>query len=303
MHGIPLFLDIEDWELGWYFDAPPLDALKHLAHIERANGFLWTWLSELLTRRADEVFVVNRALQRRFGGTLLIHGADTNEFDPGRWEPREARRRIGLPDGRYIIFTGSPSPAKGLDDLLDAVRRLNRPEVRVLIVGSFRHNPAYEQSLLSRYGNRVILFDSRPHSEMPAFLAAGELVALPQRVNRTTMNQVPGKVFEAMAMAKPILATAVSDLPEILGGVGRLIAPGSVAALTDELRCLLSRPDEAKELGRKARLRCQECYSWDAMERIFAERLERWQPLYRATRRINAPERTSVGEYHLRRKQ
>lgn len=112
---------------------------------------------------------------------------------------------------------------------------------------------------------------------MPIFLAAPDLVALPQRANRATMNQVPGKVFEAMAMAKPILATAVSGLPEIPAGVGRVVAPGSVSALAEALHWLLDHPGDAAELGSKARLRRQERYTWDAMDRILAGRLQRWQ--------------------------
>lgn len=275
---VPLFLDVEDWELGAYLDGGWRDLLHHLAHLERPEGLLWTFLSERLARRADELFVVSRSLQRRFGGTRLVHGADTAEFDPGRFERGETLRRLGLEDNRYVVFTGAPNPSKGLDDLLAALQALGDARARLLVVGTF-HDQAYERGLLERYPRTLLAVGPRPHAEMPAWLAVADVVALPQRRTRTTDAQVPGKVFEAMAMARPILATAVSDLPEILEGCGRIAEPGSVDGLAAGLEELLARPAEARQLGAAARRRCQERYSWDAMEATLSERLARWEPV------------------------
>jgi glycosyltransferase involved in cell wall biosynthesis len=275
-HRIPLFLDIEDWETGWYYDVPLVDALKHLIHIERPNGLLWTWVSEKMAAWADEIFVASRSLQARFGGTRLVHGVDTGVFDPSIWDPADTRTRMGLGEGRYVVFAGSPMPNKGLDDLLEAVTAVGDPRLRVLVVGSFQHDPAYRQRLLARFGSRLLLVGARPHAEMPAFLGMADLVVLPQRVTRETMAQIPGKVFEAMAMARPIVATAVSDLPEILDGCGVIIPPESADKLGASIDRLLSQPEEARALGREARRRCQEHYSWDAMERVLDGRLRKW---------------------------
>ncbi len=275
--GIPLFLDVEDWETGWYRDVPRRDMLLHLLHVERPNGLLWTWFSERLIRRCDEVFVVSRFLQDRCGGTLLPHGADTALFDPARWPADEARRHLGLAPGRYVAFTGCAMPSKGLEDLLEAMQRLNAPDLRLLLVGSFSHDPAYGESLRSRFGRRLVYVGPRPHHEMPLYLAAADIVALPQRPCHETLAQVPGKVFEAMAMARPILATAVGDLAEILRGCAQVVAPCSLDSLRDGLARLLEDRLEAVRLGECARQRCRESYSWDAMERILDERIARWE--------------------------
>lgn len=276
---VPLFLDVEDWELGAYLDGGWRDLLHHLAHLERPEGLLWTFLSEGLARRADEIFVVSSSLQRRFGGTRLVHGADTTFFDPERWDRQHALQRLGLEDNRYVVFTGAPNPSKGLDDLLAALQAVGDPRARLLVVGAFR-DEAYRRSLLERYPRSLVLVGPRSHDEMPLFLAIADVVALPQRRTRTTEAQVPGKVFEAMAMARPILATAVSDLPEILEGCGRIAPAGSVDGLAQGLETLLTQRDEAVELGREARRRCQRLYSWDAMEVILNERLQRFERVH-----------------------
>jgi glycosyltransferase involved in cell wall biosynthesis len=69
------------------------------------------------------------------------------------------------------------------------------------------------------------------------------------------------KVYDCMAMAKPIVASAISDLPSTLEGCGLLVPPGEVAPLTNALSDLLNNPEAAHALGAKARARCLENYS------------------------------------------
>jgi glycosyltransferase involved in cell wall biosynthesis len=78
------------------------------------------------------------------------------------------------------------------------------------------------------------------------------------------VGQVPAKIFDAMALGRPIVSTAVSMIPEILDGCGVLVPPGDVVALAAALRRLLDDPVSAAELGRRARERCREHYSFAA---------------------------------------
>lgn len=266
--GVPLALDIEDWEVGWYLDKPWLDRAKHLAHVERPNGLMWSILSERLASRAEHRFVVSRFLQKRFGGTLLSHGPDMSVFQPDRWDRQEALRNFGLDDLNYVLFAGTPMRSKGVEEVLDALSRLNRSDTRMLIVGSTNHDPDYCARLKARYGDILVMTGARPHGDMPALLSVATVVALPQRRTRETIGQVPGKVFEAMAMGRAIVATSVSDLPEILDGCGRVIEPDDSTALEHALTELLDDEELRRELGSRARRRCQERYGWDAMETI-----------------------------------
>jgi glycosyltransferase involved in cell wall biosynthesis len=265
---VPLIVDIEDWELGWYLDQTVRAQSGHLLRVNSPNALVWTAINEALVRRADHRFVVSRFLQRRFGGTLLAHGPDTEMFAPARWPRDQALDELGMPDADYVVFAGTPMRHKGLDDLLASLERLGRPDTRLLLVGSFEHDPAYCEYLVSRFRDLVTVVGPRPHAEMPLFLAVASVVVLPQQQNRETTAQVPGKVFEAMSMAKPILATAVSDLPTILGGCGITVPPGDAAALDAGLTALLDRYDLRRELGDAARTRCEREFGWDAMEKI-----------------------------------
>src|SRR5207247_4962554 len=73
--------------------------------------------------------------------------------------------------------------------------------------------------------------------------------------------QMPMKAYDCMAMAKPIVASAISDLPETLADCARLVPPGDVEQLAEAIDKLLANPEEARRLGEKARARCLQHYS------------------------------------------
>src|SRR5947199_7273532 len=92
-----------------------------------------------------------------------------------------------------------------------------------------------------------------PFDEVPNYLVAADLVAVPQRATSDTVGQVPAKLFDAMALGRPIVSTSVSMIPEILDGCGVVVAPGDVFVLAAAIRRLLVQPDVAEALARRAR--------------------------------------------------
>lgn len=277
----PVVLDIEDWEVGEHLS----QGWRHFVQTSllrgwfNPNGFQYTLPLEALVGAADHVTVSSRFLQRRFGGTLLPYGPDTAEFDPSRPDlPDRAtlRRRWELPlNNRLILFSGTPNPHKGLATLVTALHRLNQPELKLLLVGSHADDPLV-QELRRQAGDTLIYRSAQPHSRMVELLALADLVVLPQRNLPNARAQVPAKLYEAMAMAKPIVASTVSDLPEILAGCGYLCPPDNVAALADILAEICANPEEAARRGAAARAKCIREYSWDAMEEILARVLDRF---------------------------
>jgi glycosyltransferase involved in cell wall biosynthesis len=88
-------------------------------------------------------------------------------------------------------------------------------------------------------------------------------------------HQVPMKLFDAMAMAKPIVASSVSDLPLVLQGCGRLVPPGDVDRLAEALTELVNNPEDASALGKCARLRCVEKYSMEKIGQLLFDVVDR----------------------------
>jgi glycosyltransferase involved in cell wall biosynthesis len=213
---------------------------------------------ERLIGRADAITVASRFLERRFGGTLIPHVRDTEAWDPARYDRAEARARLGLGRERVVMFLGTPRAHKGVDDLVDAVGAVGG-DVRLVLVGAAPDGEAGRRWASHPW---VRLVGEVPFDDVPRYLVAADAVAVPQRATSDTVGQVPAKVFDAMALARPIVSTAVSMLPEILDGCGVLVPPGDVVALTIALKRLLDDPAGAAELGRRARERCRARYSF-----------------------------------------
>jgi glycosyltransferase involved in cell wall biosynthesis len=263
--GTPLLLDIDDWDVaGQYHVHTLLRWVRLLWRLPNPYNNLYLYLMQPLIHRADGITVASTALQARFGGVFLPHGRDPWILDPNRFDRESLRRQHGLADKRVLMFLGTPRPHKGIEDVVAALQLIDDPDMRFLVVGVDWTEP-YTLELQRSNEPRLRLIGMQPWSATPEFLALADVVVLAQRPVAFGQAQVPAKVFDAMAMAKPIVATAVGDLPEILAGCGLVVPPQDVSALARAIRRVFEHPDEAVRLGQLARDRCSQYYSWDVM--------------------------------------
>jgi glycosyltransferase involved in cell wall biosynthesis len=169
------------------------------------------------------------------------------------------------------MFLGTPRAYKGVDDLVEAVGLVGGA-ARLALVGA---DPAGAAARGWARHPWVRVVGEVPFDEVPRWLAAADVVAVPQRETPDTVGQVPAKLFDAMALARPIVATAVSMIPEVLEGCGVVVPPGDVPALAGALRRLLGNPPAARALGRLARERCEAHYSYRAARAVLFPLVER----------------------------
>ena len=117
-----------------------------------------------------------------------------------------------------ILFCGRLIEGKGVRELLLAYEMMNRPDTKLVIVGSFNYNSTekspYEDKLmeiLDRIGrDRVIFTGYIPHEELPKYYALADLVVLP-----STCEEAAGlTVIEAMMMQRPVITTTMGGIPE-----------------------------------------------------------------------------------------
>ncbi len=267
----PLLLDIDDWELGFFYRSDAWGRLGRALDLADPNGLTWTWMMERLVRRADAITVASRFLEARFGGALLTHVRDTDAWDPARYDPAWARSALGLDRQRVVMFLGTPRAHKGVEELVEAVGRLG-PDVVLALVGAEPASPAARR-WAARPHVRVV--GTVPFQDVPRYLVAADVVAVPQRATSDTVGQMPAKLIDAMALGCPIVSTAVSMIPELLEGCARVVAPGDATALAQAIGDLLAHPAEAAVLGAAARRRCAERYSFRAARAVLFPLIER----------------------------
>lgn len=270
-YKIPLVLDIEDLEtVNWIGKSFASRVRLVFGRFDLENEF-FNYLMERFVPLADDKIVVSTYLQDKFGGTRIVHGVDVNVFNPMNFNKQEVRSKLELKhDDKYILFSGMPREHKGIEELLKAIINIDNKNLKLLIVGGDVNHKYYKELLLIGQ-NIIIPVGSRPHVEMPSYLAASDIVVLPQRETTFAMAQVPAKVFEAMAMEKPIISTNVSDLSEVLDGCGIVIDPiTDTTELENKIKLLINNTSISESLGVSARRKCIAEYSWDSMEaRLF----------------------------------
>jgi len=271
--GKPLIVDIDDWELGFFYHSGFWGRVGRLLNFSNPNGLPYTWFMERLTGYADVVTVSNRFLQNKFNGTMVPHCRDTLTLDPEQFDSEATKEAWGLKGKKVLMFLGTPRPHKGVDDLCAALEGINDPDVHLLIVG------ADDQALCSdskwvAVQERVRVFPKISFENLPRYLAAADVLLVPQRQTTDSVGQMPAKLFDAMAMGKPIVATRVSDIAEVLGDCGYLVDPGKPAQLADAIQYILDHPEEAQRRGQKARERCKRLYDIKVMKTKLRELIE-----------------------------
>lgn len=197
--------------------------------------------------RAARVVAVSRALADEVAAlgvprerlALVMNGVDAELFRPG--DRAAARAALGLPAGVPIaLYVGNLKEAKGVLDLAAAFERLaaRRADAHLVVVGGGDARAALDATA-ARLGGRMHVLGPRPLADVPAFMAACDVLALASWAEGT-----PNVVLEALASGRRVVATSVGGIPDLVHApaLGELVAPRAPDALADALDRALSTP-------------------------------------------------------------
>ena len=165
-------------------------------------------------------------------------------------------------DKTIIMFFGSVRKHKGIDTIVQALDAMEHKNILFMIVGV---NAESEQIVPQR--SYIKTLPAQDFQRLPAILSMADLVILPQKQSSSAVGQVPAKIFDAMALGKPIIASDVSDLPLILKDCGLIFKAEDSADLQDKIEFVLQNPNEAKKLGIKAKEKFYKEFSFQAVEK------------------------------------
>ena len=227
-------------------------------------------LAELVVRAADRI-IVNAELLRPSGRAgqrtdVIASGVDTDVFRPTDSDA-EAKVRLGLAADRPVIGTvGRLEPRKGTATLVAAVAALRaegRHDATLVVVGDgpLRAELAAGAERLGIRSHVRLLGD---RADVSAVLAALDVFVLPSRT-----EGMSNALLEAMAMARPVVATAVGGTPEVIadGESGLLVAADDPTAMAAAIGRLLDAPVLAARIGAAARQTVEARYGARSMVR------------------------------------
>jgi glycosyltransferase involved in cell wall biosynthesis len=203
------------------------------------KGRIFFALERMLEKMTDRLVFVSRyeadGYAAKVGAprrpvTVVYNGLSPEEFEPVP----------AAPDAADFLYIGMMRDLKGCDVFLDAVALLRKNTGRNItahFVGDGPDKPAY----LERIARLGLSGAVTVHDAMPArkAFALANVVVVPSRA-----ESMPYIVLEAIAAAKPLVATRVGGIPEIFEGSERsLVEPGNVEALAQSMIAALDAPD------------------------------------------------------------
>ena len=275
----PIVLDVDDYELSFFRNRSPL-TLEEAAlnsgsrDYNRPQAETWTRYCESLVPFFDQITVSNEELQKKFGGLILPHVRSELDFDPSAYPRSAIRAELGFrPEDKVILFAGTLRMHKGVERIVDAVKKLPHLNCKLMIVGTApdietRH---FLRSLDTTY---VRAIPDVPFHDLPGYLSAGDLVCLLQDPSNVTAQfQTPAKFTDALAMGIPILASNAPPLVNLArDGLVELL--GSTP-LETKIGDMFSNYTWQRDLSRKNREHFLKHYSYGACRPWMKEMLGR----------------------------
>jgi teichuronic acid biosynthesis glycosyltransferase TuaC len=177
----------------------------------------------------------------------ILNGCDTEIFRPQALDA--AREALSLPmDAKIVTYVGRYDLRKGLIELIDAAARVKQqtPGLRCYLVGDGPDKPLLQEAIGKHNADEwITLVPPQPTREVALWMAASDLVTLP-----SYKEGCPNVVIEALCAGRPVVATDVGGIPELMDSAsGRLVPAMDVEALALALQQTLDQHWSAEEIA------------------------------------------------------
>lgn len=198
--------------------------------------------------------------------SVIPNGVDLDKFSL-TVKGDSVRKKYNLGNKIVVGFIGSLKTWHGIDNLIKslniAVSKNDR--IHCLIVGNL-DDYSDMHNIINREGlsNYIALAGNIQYGLIPEYLAAMDIATAPYP-DIENFYFSPIKIFEYMAMSKPVVASRIGQIEEIIahGHNGYLVRPGNIQELAQGILELAGNPEFCKQLGKNARRTVEENYTWE----------------------------------------
>ncbi len=216
----------------------------------------------------DQTIAVNKALalvaEKKYGRQAVII---PNGSDISYSQDIEAISQWDLKDKKYILSVGRLIKQEGVHFLIDAFKQLEDTSkisnnFKLVIVGEGLYGDDYVRYLrtISEGRGNIIFVGSQKGESLEQLFSHAYLFVQPSNSTKISIA-----LLEAMSCALTPLVADIKENREVIEDDGFVFAANSTLDLRDKLAFLLSRSDEVKRVGQRARKKMEEKYSWDSI--------------------------------------
>jgi glycosyltransferase involved in cell wall biosynthesis len=265
----PLFLGITAWLLKklkgaalvfnvsdlWPESAEKLGLVTNKTFLRMATA-----LEEFMYRKSDlisgQTQGICRNIRERFPEKKIYwlpNGVDLSYYDSGSVQSSWRNENGFSPDDMILLYAGIIGHAQGLEVILKAANRLREEKsIHFVLLGTGPERLALLSLKEKLDLPNVHFVDAVPKKEMPAIVAASDAAVIPLKRLDLFKGAIPSKVFENLAMKKPILLGVEGEAKELFieeGKAGLAYVPEDDADLADKILFFKSNRPALKEMG------------------------------------------------------
>jgi len=229
---------------------------------------------------ADKILVINQGLKeyaKRMGAreskiSVITAGVNFERFNR-EVDGQPVRKRYGIAqDDTLLFFMGFMYDFSGLKEVVQSLLEDPSTTIKLMVVGEGDlYAPLLKMVAQRDAGEKIILTGKVPFDEVPPYVAAADICLLPAYDNEIMRSIVPIKMYEYMAMGKPVIATTLPGIMQEFGfgnGISYVDSPEEVVTKAREM----IEGDVLGKEGKKASALVSDC-DWDTITDAFEAQL------------------------------
>lgn len=243
-------------------------------------------IEPLCMKRADRIIAVSQFTKQDIMSVFGIpeskiavihHGVHPEDYVLPEEARVKLRSTLGISSQPMILFTGKLAPRKGVDVLLRALPQVLREmEVKLVLAGSGNQQDYQQLAEALGISDKLRFLGRVPDDTLRLLFSSCDLFVLPSRLEGLGIV-----ILEAMAAGKPVVATNVGGIPELIesGQNGILVEANNEGKLAGAIVKVLSNKSLAQIIGENNMKKARERFSWEVAaqktERVYNELIKK----------------------------
>lgn len=203
----------------------------------------------------------------------LPNGVDVSYYNPttiaGNW-----RKENGFQDNDILfLYAGIIGLAQGLEIILSAAEKLkDNTAIKFILLGSGPEKEKLQNIKKEKQLTNVYFFDAVSKTHMPAIVKASDVSIIPLRKLELFLGAIPSKIFENLAMEKPVILAVDGEARELFVNQGKCALysePEDVEDLINNVLLLANDESLRKQLGQKGRIYVEQSFNRNTIAQQF----------------------------------